>query len=392
MNLETALERIVLTPLDVILGEAIVGDAMSQSVGETTAYQRAAGLDPTVAIHLAAARAGDQREFSGLTEPYRHELQLHCYRILGSLQDAEDIVQETLLRAWRRLETYEGRASLRAWLYKIATNACFDALAKRPRRVLPTAQFPPADPHQPFAPPVTEPIWLEPYPDDLIAKPESGPEARYSQRESVSLAFLAALQSLPPHQRAALILCDVLDWRASEAAQLLDITVSAVNSALHRARVTMNKHYHARGRDTLSATAIDEDLRPLLDRYVQVWEAADIDGLVSLLREDATLSMPPLPTWYAGREAISAAAQTMIFAGDARGRWLMQPVRANRQPACAVYQRDEAGIYRAFGISVLTIEQGKVTDIITFINLELFQRFGLPLEFSNRAATNETIL
>src|SRR5512135_253769 len=226
---------------------------MSQSVGEKTASQHTVGFDPMVAGHLAAARAGDQREFSRLTEPYRHELQLHCYRILGSLQDAEDIVQETLLRAWRRLETYEGRAPLRAWLYKIATNACFDALNKRPRRVLPTAQYAPADPRQPFAPPVAEPIWLEPYPDDLIAEPEAGPEARYSLRESVSLAFLAALQSLPARQRAALILCDVLDWHASEVSELLEITVSAVNSALHRARVTMQQQYHARGRDTLAA-------------------------------------------------------------------------------------------------------------------------------------------
>jgi len=355
---------------------------MSQSAEEKMVAQHMAGLDPAVAIHLAAAQAGDEREFSRLTEPYRHELQLHCYRILGSLQDAEDIVQETLLRAWRRLDTYEGRASLRAWLYKIATNACFDLLARRPRRVLPTAQFSPADPRQPFAPPIAEPIWLEPYPDDLIAEPESGPEARYSQRESVSLAFLAALQSLPPRQRAVLILCDVLDWRASETAQLLDITISAVSSALHRARATLHKHYHARGRDTLAMTAVDDDLRPLLDRYVQVWEAADINGLVELLREDATLSMPPLPTWYAGRDAISAAAQTMIFAGEARGRWLMQPVRANRQPACAVYQRDEAGVYHAFGISVLTFEQDRVADIITFIDPALFSRFNLPLEIS----------
>jgi RNA polymerase sigma-70 factor, ECF subfamily len=355
---------------------------MSPSVGEKTAYQRAAGLDPAVAAHLAAARAGDQREFSGLTEPYRHELQLHCYRILGSLQDAEDIVQETLLRAWRRLDTYEGRAPLRAWLYKIATNACFDALAKRPRRVLPTAQYAPADPRQPFAPPITEAIWLEPYPDDLIAEPAAGPEARYSLRESVSLAFLAALQSLPPRQRAVLILCDVLDWRASEAAALLEVTISAVNSALHRARVTMNKHYHAQGRDALATTSLDDDLRRLLERYVQVWEAADIDGLVNLLREDATLSMPPLPTWYAGREAIITAAQVMIFAGDARGRWLMRSAHANRQPACAVYQRDEAGMYHAFGISVLTLEQDRVADIITFIDPALFQRFNLPLEIS----------
>ncbi len=340
------------------------------------------GLEPAVAAHLAAARAGDQREFSGLTEPYRHELQLHCYRILGSLQDAEDTVQETLLRAWRRLETFEGRAPLRAWLYKIATNACFDALAKRPRRVLPTAQYTPADPRQPFAPPITEAIWLEPYPDDLIDEPEAGPEARYSMRESVSLAFLAALQSLPPRQRAVLILCDVLDWRASETANLLEITVSAVNSALHRARVTMHQRYHTPGREALSGATIDDHLRPLLARYVQAWESADIDGLVSLLREDATLSMPPLPTWYAGREAIITAAQEKIFAGEARGRWLMQSMRANRQPACAVYQRDEAGVYQAFGISVLTIEYNQVTDIITFIEPGLFQPFNLPLHIS----------
>lgn len=343
----------------------------------TTEYR--AGFDAGPAGQLAAALAGDQHEFSGLTEPYRHELQLHCYRILGSLQDAEDTVQETLLRAWRKLNTFEGRASLRAWLYKIATNACFDALDKRPRRVLPTAQRPPADPQHPFAPPITEPIWLEPYPDDLIDEPEAGPEARYSLRESVSLAFLAALQGLPPRQRAVLILCDVLDWRASEAATLLDITISAVNSALHRARVTMRQRYQAGGESHLALTP-DADLQPLLERYVQVWEAADIDGLVSLLRQDATLSMPPLPDWYAGRDAIITAAQTKIFAGDARGRWHMRPVRANRQPACAVYQRDEAGAYHAFGISVLTVKQGQVADIMTFLDPALFPRFDLPLE------------
>jgi RNA polymerase sigma-70 factor (ECF subfamily) len=363
--------------------------AMSQPVAEKTNLQRAASIDPAVATHLAAARAGDQREFSGLTEPYRHELQLHCYRILGSLQDAEDIVQETLLRAWRRLDTYEGRAPLRAWLYKIATNACFDALAKRPRRVLPTARYAPADPHQPLAPPITEPIWLEPYPDDLIAEPETGPEARYSLRESVSLAFLAALQSLPPRQRAVLILCDVLDWRASEVAESLEITISAVNSALHRARVTMQQRYHARGRDAVSGAALNDHLRLMLERYVQVWEAADIDGLVQLLREDATLSMPPLPTWYAGREAIITAAQAIIFAGEARGRWLMRPIHANRQPACVVYQRDETGVYHAFGISVLNVEQDQVKDIVTFIDPALFQRFNLPLEIQ-ADSRNET--
>ena len=357
---------------------------MSQSVERKTALQYPSGFDPAIARHLAAARAGDQREFSGLTEPYRHELQLHCYRILGSLQDAEDIVQETLLRAWRRLDTYEGRAPIRAWLYKIATNACFDALAKKPRRVLPTQQYPPADPRQPFAPPITEAVWLEPYPDDLIDEADAGPEVRYSLRESVSLAFLVALQSLPARQRAVLILCDVLEWRAGEAAELLEVTVSAVNSALHRARATLKKHYHGHGQDAVSSASFDTALRPLLDRYVQVWESADIDGLVNLLREDATLSMPPLPTWYAGREAIITAAREKIFAGKAQGRWLMQPVRANRQPACAVYQRDEAGVYHAFGITVLTTDRDRVADIITFIDPTLFPRFSLPLERSNR--------
>ncbi len=339
---------------------------MTPSVEEETILQR-----------MAAARAGDQREFSGLTEPYRHELQLHCYRILGSLQDAEDIVQETLLRAWRRLETYEGRASLRAWLYKIATNACFDALAKRPRRVLPVAQSPAADPYRPPAPPITEPIWLEPYPDDLIAEPEESPEARYSLRESVTLAFLAALQSLPPRQRAVLILCDVLDWRASEAAELLDVTISAVNSALHRARVTLNKQYHTPEYNVPATTSIDDTMRPLLERYVQVWEAADVDGLVALLREDARLSMPPIPTWYQGREAIGAAVRAGILAGDARGRWLMRPAKANRQPTVAVYQLAASGKYQAFGISVLTLDQDRVADITTFIDPALFPRFGL---------------
>lgn len=356
---------------------------MSQAASQHLTSQRVTGLDPAVAMRLSAARAGDQREFSGLTEPYRRELQVHCYRILGSLQDAEDTVQETLLRAWRRLDTFQGRASLRAWLYKIATNACFDALDKRPRRrVLPTAQYPPADPQQPMEAPVTEPIWLEPYPDDLIAEPETGPEARYSLHESVSLAFLVALQGLPPRQRAVLILCDVLDWHTSEVADLLEMTVGAVNSALHRARMTMKKNYHARGRDALPSTLPDYTLRQLLDRYVRAWESADIDRLVELLREDATLSMPPSPTWYAGREAIIAVARLVMFAGEARGRWHLRPIRANWQPAFAVYQRAESGAYHAFGISVLTFAGDYISDATTFIDPALFPHFNLPLEMT----------
>ena len=202
-------------------------------------------LESNEAGRVAAALAGDQNEFSDLVEPYRHELQVHCYRMLGSLHEAEDMVQETFLRAWRRLETYAGRASLRAWLYRIATNVCLDALEKRPRRTLPVRSQPPAEPSALPAPPLTELIWLEPFPDDLLDDVEPTPEARYALHESITLAFLTALQLLPPRQRAVLIMRDVLDWDASEVAELLDMTVSAVNSALHRARVALNKNYSA---------------------------------------------------------------------------------------------------------------------------------------------------
>jgi len=340
---------------------------------------RSSTTDPSLDIHLAAARNGDAHEFSRLTEPYRRELLAHCYRILGSLHDAEDAVQETMLRAWRRLSTFEGRASLRAWLYKIATNACLDALDKRSRRTLPALTYPEGDPHQPLAAPVVEPIWLEPYPDDLLPDTAIDPEARYAMRESVTLAFLAVLQSLPPRQRAVLILCDVLDWRASEVAELLEATVSAVNSALHRARTTMAQRYSARAFATTNRMSIDEATHSLLDRYVAAWESADVAGLTALLRDDAVFSMPPIPSWYRGREAIGAIAIAMAFSGDARGRWRLTPIRANMQPAFGVYQRDDSdGAYHAFGIQLLMIDRGQITDITTFINPALFSRFGLP--------------
>jgi RNA polymerase sigma-70 factor (ECF subfamily) len=292
-------------------------------------------------------------------------------------------VQETLLRAWRRLDTFEGRASLRAWLYKIATNACLDALDKRPRRrILPTATYPAADAHAPLEPAVAEPIWLEPYPDDLMAEPEAGPEARYTARESVTLAFLAALQSLPPRQRAVLILRDVLDWRASEVAELLDLTVPAVNSALHRARTTLAKHYHTGGQTTTRAVPVDDTLHALLNRYVQAWESADVAGLVALLKEDATFSMPPVPTWYHGRDTIGAAVGSTIFSGEARGRWHLMPARANTQPAFAVYQRGESGDYRVFGIQVLTFDGNQVSDVTTFVDPALIPRFNLRAELT----------
>jgi RNA polymerase sigma-70 factor (ECF subfamily) len=339
-------------------------------------------LDPATALRLVAARSGDRHEFSNLTEPYRRELQLHCYRMLGSPQDAEDLVQETMLRAWRRIGTYEGRAPIRAWLYKIATNACLDELDRRPRRSLPQLTRPPADPGKPFVAPLGEPIWIEPLPDDLVAAPDSGPEAQYAMREGVTLAFVAALHALPPRQRAVLILRDVLDWSANETSELLDLTVPAVNSALHRARITLAKQYHrAGGREAVPPPGDRRD--SLLDRYLRAWESADVAALTALLKEDISLSMPPSPSWYRGRQAVRAFLHTTIFgdalfASAANMRWRLSSTRANSQPAFASYLRDASGTYRAFGIQVLTFDGDQIADLTTFVNPALVPRFGLP--------------
>jgi RNA polymerase sigma-70 factor (ECF subfamily) len=301
--------------------------------------------------------------------------------MLGSLQEAEDQVQETFVRAWRRLDTYEGRASFRAWLYKIATNACLDALDRQPRRILPQSLGAPADPHQTMAPPITETIWIEPFPDDLLAPAEINPEARYEARESITLAFLTALQVLPPRQRAILILRDVLDWRSSEVADLLEITISAVNSGLHRARTTLTRRYPSRRGAAIRAKLPDEAIKTLLQRYLRAWEEADVDGLVSLLKEDATFPMPPLRSWYQGRSSIRAFISGTILAGEARGRWRLVPIQANAQPAFAWYLRDESrGNYQAYAIQVLTIEGNLLADVTTFGFPSLFPYFDLALE------------
>ncbi len=332
-------------------------------------------------VLLDAARAGSQDDFARLAEPYRRALQVHCYRMLGSLQDAEDLVQETLLRAWQKLNTYEGRASFRAWLYRIATNACLDALDRRPKRTLPPLRQPAADPSAPPAPPVVEPIWLEPLPEDWYEDLDQGPAARYEARESITLAFLVALQVLPPRQRAVLILCDVLDWHADETAKTMGMTVSAVNSALHRARATLTRHYRSQGIETVRAVPSDERMRSLLDRYMRAWEDADIDALIDLLKQDATFPMPPFPSWYQGKAAIRAFVSSTILAGDARGRVRLVPIHANGQPAFAWYQRDEtSGSYRAFAIQVLTFDGALLADVTTFGYPALFTYFRLPTE------------
>lgn len=331
--------------------------------------------------NLEAARSGNEAAFAKLIEPHRRELLTHCYRMLGSLQDAEDQVQETFLRAWRRLDTYEGRATFRAWLYKIATNVCLDALKRRSRRVLPPALREASDPGEPMLPPVLDPIWLEPFPDDLLSPSSANPEARYEAHESITLAFMTALQKLPARQRSVLLFCDVLDWPANDVASFLETSVPAVHSMLYRARSSLSKNYPAKNYQDYRAIHESRETRDLLRRYVQAWETADIEALVALLKEDATFPMPPLPLWYRGRSAIRAFVSAVILSGEARNRWSLHPVKANGQPAFAWYRRDDSsGIYQAYAIQVLTIQDGLLSDVTTFGYPSLFPAFGLKPE------------
>jgi RNA polymerase sigma-70 factor, ECF subfamily len=318
----------------------------------------------------------NEQAFSVLVDQYRNELQAHCYRMLGSVHDAEDMVQETFLRAWKRRETYTKDISLRAWLYRIATNLCLDSLKKQRRRVIPKTFDDVSNASDPIPASVMEPIWLEPYPDELLAWSGEHPENQVLAQEKISIAFLAALQLLPPRQRAVLILNDVLEWSAQEIAELLETTISAVKSALHRARA---------GMATYQSTADDErvelsegGLNARLEAYVQAWQKADVEGLVRLLHNDATFSMPPIPSWYQGKEQISALISKTIFAGDANGRWHLRPTHANRQTAFGLYRRDDTGLYQAYGVQVLTFKGDLLGDIITFRVPTLVSYFKLP--------------
>ena len=332
-------------------------------------------------MRLDAARQGDADAFGALVEPYRRELLTHCYRILGSLEDAEDGVQDTFLRAWRRLETFEGRSSIRAWLYKIATNACLDMLGRRKRRALPPDLHPASNPQAELGQPILEPVWLEPFPDELLAPVEGSPEARYEARESITLAFLGAIQALPPRQRCALILGDVLDWRAAEVAGALDTSESAANSLLHRARSAMRKTYHPASRDQLSTASQDPHTESLLQRYLRAWETANVDEIVELLTEDAKFPMPPLPIWFQGRPAIREFIAATILSGEARGRWRLLPLSANARPGFAFYQLNpETNKYRAYAIQVLSFEGDLLSDVTTFGFPALFRYFGLAEE------------
>ena len=325
-----------------------------------------------------ATRPGalDQHAFGALAESCRHELHVHCYRMMGSVHDADDMVQETLLRAWRRRATLRGNASFRAWLYRIATNVCIDELRKRPRRMLPITRQPAASPTDPIPADVREPIWLEPYPDVLLAPDQTDPETYVVTRETISLAFITMLHLLPPRQRAVLIMRDVLDWRAVEVAEALGTSTSAVKSALHRARSTLAKHGHTLDGSERLALQPDDRTRAELDEYVRAWESADVPALLRLLTDDATFSMPPIPLWYRGRNDIGVLVSRTVFAGDATQRWRLLPARANRQPAFGLYrQSGNPNVYSEYGIQVLTVKSGLVSDIITFRHPGLLSRF-----------------
>jgi RNA polymerase sigma-70 factor (ECF subfamily) len=293
---------------------------------------------------LAAARAGDESAYQRLVDPYRGELHAHCYRMLGSVHDAEDAVQETLLRAWRGLSGFEGRSSLRSWLYRIATNASLTMIDKRPKRVLPIDYGPAADPHGGPGEPLIESVWIEPYADDHFGLEDglAGPEARYEQRESVELAFVAALQNLPPNQRAVLILREVLGFSAKEAAEALDTTTASVNSALQRARAAVEDRLPEQSQQATAKALGDDGLQEVVDGYVEAWQRGDVEAVVGMLTEDAAFSMPPLRTWFGGRDEIA----TFLAGWPLSGQWRWRPiqVRANGQPALAFYSWDPDAI------------------------------------------------
>ena len=351
----------------------------SRFVSKVEAAQRRPEEDAVV----AAVRAGDESAFTTLVERYRRELQVHCYRMLGSLEDSEDAVQETLLRAWRNRQSFQARSTFRAWLYRTATNACLDALARTPRRVLPSQLGPSTGPGV-VLPPVDRP-WLEPYPDHLldpVAPSGAEPDAMVVARETIEIAFLVAIQLLPPKQRAVLILRDVLDWSAKEVASLLEVSVASVNSALQRARATLKENLPARRPGGMRGSDPSEEERAVLHRYMDAFERADVAAVAELLRDDARGNMPPYPMWHDGR-AVIVTALAMSFdraSPDYIGRWKFIPTQANRQPTAAAYLRAPGDSeYRAFSLDVLRIEDGKVAEITAFVGPDLFPAFGLPL-------------
>jgi len=332
---------------------------------------------------LAAARAGDETAFSALVDRHRTELRVHCYRMLGSLDEAEDLVQETFLRAWRRLAQFEGRSTLRAWLYRIATNACLDVLGSGLRRVLPHHLAPASDLHD-LRPVRSDVPWLQPFPDQLlepVAPGDEDPAAVAVRRETIELAFIAAIQHLAPRPRAVLIMRDVLGWPAKQTAATLEMSLASVNSALHRARSTLRQELPDRRLDWSPTTAPDHAQRVAVRRYMQALERADLAAVAELLAEDIRTTMPPWPTWFQGRQDVmrALAASWDPTAPGYVGRFRTLPTRANGQPAVATYARrlDDTE-HLPFAISVLTFVGTTITEIVAFHDVGLFPAFGLP--------------
>jgi RNA polymerase sigma-70 factor (ECF subfamily) len=315
-----------------------------------------------------ALAVGDEQGFAALVAPYRAELHAHCYRMLGSVYDADDALQDTLLRAWRGLDRFEGRSSLRSWLYTIATNTSLTLISRRPKRVLPLDYGPAADPHDAPGRPLVESVWVEPYPDEQLGLQDdvASPEASYEQREGIELAFVAALQHLAPNQRAVLIVREVLGFSAKETAEMLGTTVASVNSALQRARAAVEERVPEQTQQATLRSLGDGEITELVERYVDAWERTDVDAFAALLVEDATFAMPPLATWYSTREGIATWARAFSLSGE--WRWRAVLTRANGQPALAFYSwDDDARAYLPFALNVLTLRGPKVSNVTAFI-------------------------
>jgi RNA polymerase sigma-70 factor (ECF subfamily) len=330
---------------------------------------------------MARARAGDGDAFRELTEQYGRELQVHCYRMLGSFQDAEDALQETLLAAWQGFARFEGRSSLRTWLYRVATNRCLDARRSASRRPAKKWDVPGVDPPEPTR--LGEVVWLEPYPDalldDAIGMP-LGPEARYEQTESITLAFVTALQVLPPRQLAVLVLRDVLGFQASEVAEMMGSTLESVNSALKRARASLQRRWPAATVDEPppAPNSRVEDL--IVGKFARAWESADLDALVALLTDDVFMSMPPMPFEYEGRAAVARFCASILGSGR---RFDLVPTRANGQPAFGAYLRTPTGISHGVGLYVLTLSADRICALTRFEN-SVLSSFGLPRSLASR--------
>jgi RNA polymerase sigma-70 factor (ECF subfamily) len=326
---------------------------------------------------LADAVGGDDRAWQALVEPYQAELHAHSYRMLASLHDADDALQDALLRAWRGLAGFQGRSTLRAWLYRITTNACLRALERRSRRELPLDYGPAAaDPEGPLDEPVAESVWLEPYPDGRLAGGLADPAARYEQRESVELAFVASLQHLPPNQRAVLLLREVLGFSVRETAEALAATEAAVNSALQRARRSLTERLPDPSQQATLRQLGDARLGSMVRAYTDALEAGDVAAMVALLTDDVTWSMPPIPTWYAGRDQVAR----FLAAVPMRERWRHLATGASGQPAVGCYLWDaDRDRYEAAVLDVLTLRGDRIAAVTGFMTPEVFPRFGLPV-------------